>query len=560
VSLGLILIYCNIAVMALAVFTAVNTVRLRKLPAIRWLLLLTLAFFVGSFAALNIFLAEDFGQKILFFYIRTWGMVFVCPLWLLFNCSVFGRWGWLQKNWVAGLILAPSIVNLSMAVVPAWRPLLFIDFEPLHFHGSSVLQFKHGPSYVPFYYWSMTLFLASFVVSAIAFFHESGYRRRQILALNAGLGAGLVSFFAPNSANFDWILASSFSILFTQLGVVYAVIWHRLLNIVPLAMFPIFQKMPDPALVIDDRHRLMAANDEAVQFFGLAKDYLGKSVSELLPTVSLEAGERAIAGASNLLRHFHVAVEKVGVDAGSVVYFRDVGVQKAVEVRLTEGLEFRAQLLALLAHDLTGFAENQTVLSRALLAEADPGTLSRLELLNSSAHATQDLVSNVMSWAKSQPTHFQAEKRSFEWNTLLREAVEQMDSRLAVGGVEVIFTSSQASLLCDGDSEMLASVLRNVLSNSLRASARGKRIFLNLRGEKQSVKISIRDEGGGMGSEKLEAVRKASKEFILSGVSKTHGAGIGLMIARYFVSLHEGRFEINSELGAGTEVSISIPL
>ncbi len=125
--------------------------------------------------------------------------------------------------------------------------------------------------------------------------------------------------------------------------------------------------------------------------------------------------------------------------------------------------------------------------------------------------------------------------------------------------VEVIF-KSHGAILTTGDSEMMASVLRNILSNAIRASDRQKKILVTILQSSPLVTITVSDQGHGMSAQELQRILEASNTFKITGVSKTHGAGIGLMLARYFLSLHRGSFSMESMLGVGTEVVFSIPL
>ncbi len=563
-GLAIFVILVNLATVVLTILAIVHAVRLRSLRSVRWLLVLSACFLVASFCTMGTFIADSFDEKVAFFYWRVLGMVFVPPSWLYLISAIFDRWNWLHKKWVMVIVLAPTVVNFFLALYPATRHLLFTDYQPFSYHGISAVQFKLGHWYGPFFLWSMVLMLGSYVLSAVIFVKERGYRRRQILTLNAGFGFAMVLFVFLRSQELEWIFSDSSSILITQIGILYTVVRHRLLSIVPLAMLKIFQKFPDPVLVIDDRNHLMGASDRAVSFFGLPENFLGQPIEKILPAVPLLPGELVLKGVTQVSHHFHLVLEKISEDVegspGTVIFFRDIGSQKDEESRLNAGLEFRARLLALFAHDLMGFVDSQVLITQTLQKNAGLEYREQFELLSSSAQASQELVSNVTNWVKSQGMQFRPHPKSFEWNLLLQETIEHMQSRLTIKGVEVIFSSTQNPVLGEGDSEMLASVFRNILSNSVRATPKGKTIFVNLSINRGNAEIRVRDEGCGLDSAQLDTIRESSKEFLLAGVSKTHGSGIGLMIARHFISLHHGHFQINSNLGKGTEVLFSVPL
>ena len=70
------------------------------------------------------------------------------------------------------------------------------------------------------------------------------------------------------------------------------------------------------------------------------------------------------------------------------------------------------------------------------------------------------------------------------------------------------------------------------------------------------VKLAVSDRGTGIPSEELDRV--CEKFFRGQGV-KSSGSGLGLAIVRHVVEAHGGRMTINSVLGMGTQVELSLP-
>jgi signal transduction histidine kinase len=557
-----VLILCNLATFVLTVLTIVHTFRLRRMRSIRWLMALSVTFLLGSFCLVNLYIAPGYEERVLFLHLRVWGMAFLTPCWLYFISSVFGIWNWLHRRWVVFLMFAPSVLNLFLIANPSTRDLLFTKFQPISYLGVSSARFEFGSWYFWFYQWAMLQMVSSYVISVIAFMKNKGYRRKQVLILNLGLTFSLlqsvVAHIFSNALELEFIVTNTFPLLGTSIGILYALIYHRLLNIVPLAMVRIFEQLPDPVFVLDDEKRVMGVSEKGLKFFALGSDYLGKPLDELLPSIALVPGEVILGG-----HHFHLALEPIGTPenlAGTVVFLRDISSQKIVELRLTEGLDLRTRLLAMMAHDLSGFVDTQSMIAQTLQKNIGSEHTQHFEHLESLSLASQSLIANVMNWTQNESIKFDLVKKSFEWNSLIRDVIEQVQGRLGIKKIEVIFESSHGAILTTGDSEMMASVLRNILLNAIRATDRQNKIFVTILQSSPLVTITVSDQGHGMSAQELQRILEASKTFKITGVTKTHGAGIGLMLARYFISLHRGSFSIESKLGVGTEVVFSIPL
>jgi signal transduction histidine kinase len=562
-SFTTILILCNLATFILTILTIIHTRRLWRLRSIRWLIALSVTFLIGSACLANLYIAQDYEQKVLFLHMRVWGMAFLAPCWLYFMSSVFEVWNWLHKKWVIFVMFTPSVMNLVLIVHPSTRHLLFTNFQPISYLGVSSARFEFGSWYTPFFIWAMLQMVSSYVISGIAFVRNKGHHRTQVIILNLGLTFSLiqsvVAHIFSNALELEFIVTNTFPLLGTAIGVMWALIYHRLLSIVPLAMLRIFEQFPDPVFVLDDENRVMGVSNKGVEVFNLPGDFLGQRFDSILPSVNLLPGEVVLKG-----HHFYVALEKIGKEenshSGTIVFFRDISTQKIIESRLIEGIDLRTRLLALMAHDLSGFVDTQAMISQNLQKQMSSAHSHHFDHLESLSLASQSLISNVMNWTKNESINFNIVRKSFEWSTLIRDVIEQVQGRLDVKEIEVVFDHPAGFILTNGDSEMMASVLRNILFNAIRASASKKKIYVSLSQTSLAIEIKVRDEGDGIDPVELERILEGSKRFIVTGVSKTNGSGIGLMLSRYFISLHGGSFSMESKLSAGTEVLFSVPL
>ncbi|MEO6681430.1 MAG: ATP-binding protein [Ginsengibacter sp.] len=99
-------------------------------------------------------------------------------------------------------------------------------------------------------------------------------------------------------------------------------------------------------------------------------------------------------------------------------------------------------------------------------------------------------------------------------------------------------------------------VFMNILSNAIQAIADKGTIFIKTWQDKESIKISIKDTGNGMNDETLQKV--FDPFFTTKEVGK--GTGLGLSISFGIIEKHEGKIEVNSIQGQGTEFIITLPL
>ena len=105
------------------------------------------------------------------------------------------------------------------------------------------------------------------------------------------------------------------------------------------------------------------------------------------------------------------------------------------------------------------------------------------------------------------------------------------------------------------DTALLEMLVSNVISNAIDAMAEGGRLLIQARrADAHRVSLSVRDTGVGMSA---QALAQAKKPF---HTTKPRGLGLGLPLSRRLIERLGGRFTIDSAPGAGTTVSLELPI
>lgn len=99
------------------------------------------------------------------------------------------------------------------------------------------------------------------------------------------------------------------------------------------------------------------------------------------------------------------------------------------------------------------------------------------------------------------------------------------------------------------DMDLMASFLINLINNSILASAEGSQIYMGA----DADSLWVRDEGCGILPEELEKVRKAFYRVDPSRSRKSGNMGLGLALCDQIAAAHQGKLELESEVGVGTK-------
>jgi signal transduction histidine kinase len=144
--------------------------------------------------------------------------------------------------------------------------------------------------------------------------------------------------------------------------------------------------------------------------------------------------------------------------------------------------------------------------------------------------------------------------RDFDLTASLADLIALLSAQARRQDVEVETRLGGAPLAVRGYPDRLRQVFLNVAVNALEAMPRGGRLTVEARRDGAQALVALRDTGPGIRPETL------ARLFDADSSTKEGGSGIGLCVARALVELHGGQIRVESDVGRGTDVLVSLPL
>lgn len=240
--------------------------------------------------------------------------------------------------------------------------------------------------------------------------------------------------------------------------------------------------------------------------------------------------------------------------------------KKAIELnekRLKELNVTKDRLFSIIGHDLRGPIGSFKSLLELMLTDFDLTNTDEvkeiLQMAVTSANSTYYLLENLLTWAKSQQNEIvfkQTKENLFD----VCEKVIALLSEIAHSKKITIHNTIDKDLLVFVDYNMLSTILRNLISNAIKFTHKGKNIYINSFIDDSKVTIEVKDEGVGIEKETIEKLFKPSENVVTYGTSGEKGSGLGLLLCKEFVEKHEGKIWVESEIGKGSSFTFSLPL
>lgn len=171
-------------------------------------------------------------------------------------------------------------------------------------------------------------------------------------------------------------------------------------------------------------------------------------------------------------------------------------------------------------------------------------------------HMSQ-LVDDLLLLSRLDAHQLKFEKQVIDLPALAADIQRQFEPVAVKRNIQIVNQVSPGSVLADRT--RLRQVLIVLIDNALRHTPAGGRIRIESASEGRNTRISITDNGEGISPNDLSHVFERFYQVNTTRNVDHQGAGLGLPIARSLVEAQDGTIRIESQVGMGTRVSISLP-
>jgi len=336
----------------------------------------------------------------------------------------------------------------------------------------------------------------------------------------------------------------------------------------------VLEALQEGVILFDQDGVMLFINTAASSMFGLGESACeGRSLSEVLPGLdwaSFLSEEGRVSSRDleiryperRLLNIYTAPIDgEMGLAtvarAGRVMLLRDITSQVEETAQSLESERFNALTLlaAGVAHEignpLNSLGIQLQLLRRKVIKLDDSGLTKHIDRAQAEVERLDIILKDFLHAVRpSQPN-----RTPSNLNTILQHTLEGMQEELRARKTQLALHCADAIPLLNLDSGQLRQALYNVIRNASQStSAVGGMLTITTTVTDYEVRLSVQDNGQGISPEEMgriyEPFRSSKKE---------EGTGLGLLIVRRIIREHGGEMQIESELGAGTQVTFSFP-
>ena len=170
------------------------------------------------------------------------------------------------------------------------------------------------------------------------------------------------------------------------------------------------------------------------------------------------------------------------------------------------------------------------------------------------------IINDILDLARAESGQLVIREQIFDLGELLGGVHAQLAQQAFEARLDVNLKHDGVGVTVRGDQRLLRQVLLNILSNAIKFTPAGGRVAVLMEADTQTgVRVTVCDTGIGIPPEHVERVLRPFEQ-VERALSRSHGgAGLGLSYALKVVELHQGGLSIESAVGVGTTVRVTLP-
>jgi len=344
----------------------------------------------------------------------------------------------------------------------------------------------------------------------------------------------------------------------------------------------IFENSAVAITMMDEQERLISWNKFMERLLGMdGNDLYLKPIRSLYPADEWEKIRACDVGQEGMQRHLEtrmlrkdgkpidvaislsVLSDSDGKTTGSIGVIRDITERREAEERVKEAVELKSQFVSTVSHELrtplAAIKEGVAIVLDEVTGRINADQKKFLDIAKRNVDRLADLIGEVLDFQKLESGRMKLDLQTNSIDEVVSDVHETMALCARKSQVELLFDTAKGMPRARFDRAQIIQVLTNLISNAIKFTPEDGRVSVNVQQQNADWVISVSDTGMGIPKEALPKIFERFYRVNRPG-KEIQGTGLGLAIVHSIVTMHDGRIEVESEVGRGTAFSVFLPI
>ena len=256
---------------------------------------------------------------------------------------------------------------------------------------------------------------------------------------------------------------------------------------------------------------------------------------------------------------------------GLTLFLTDITERKQTETALLqakflaeESNQIKSEFIANMSHELRtplnaviGFSQ---MLMEKVFGDLNEKQLNYVSNISKSGNHLLELINDILDISKIESGNMEYSPEMIDLQEVIDETIVLMDPLIKKKNIELEINVGFKELQINADKTKIKQIIYNLLSNAIKFTPDNGKIRFDSKITNGSVEISISDTGIGIPLEQQKAIFDPFKQ-VNSFANRTHsGTGLGLAIVKYYIEMHSGEIDVESEVDKGSTFTFTMPI
>jgi signal transduction histidine kinase len=235
--------------------------------------------------------------------------------------------------------------------------------------------------------------------------------------------------------------------------------------------------------------------------------------------------------------------------------------EKNIELQKLD--ELKSDFVSNVSHELrtplTSISGYTKLLMMEKLGKLNPRQTQSLSIVSDESDRLTRLINDVLDLSKLEAGKIEVRPERFDIAELAKETMESLGFEAEKKNIKLDLNVKTRNTMIEAGRDLIKQVFINLINNALKFTHSNGKVSITIRRVNKILLVDVLDTGKGIAKEDIPKLFNKFVQVDSSMTREEGGTGLGLVIVKHILSLHNGKIDVKSEVGRGSRFTFRVP-